>query len=436
MIQVDVERVCDCVKTLHDLWALPLQIVVAFALLYLQVKFAFLAGICIILFMLPVNTVIAKRIGKATVQLMKHKDKKLQVLSESTRSMKGIKMFGWEDVVFRMSNGHRELEMSFLAQQKYLDAVCVFLWACLPVIVPFATLATAILSDQQVTAAKVFTTLALLGLLIIPMNAFPWVVNGVMEAKVSHKRIAKLCLVATPNASTAEAASNKVTQDSTLYKSVANAASGGAWFLRLFSDGDHVGQADVPNPVNPQASPDSLGPGTAKPLFALNRIGFTVQQPNVDVTINQLLPSDGEVRGPYQMELHPGSLMAVIGPIASGKSFFLLGCIGELRSYQWNPFDEDSGSITEAGHWRALQSKEDELLPPTCSSGAQCEQSGSLLNVEHVSFTETLFSFCPQVPVIHSDTVRHNILFGSPYVEERYVHVVSGCCLEQDVSMY
>lgn len=36
---------------------------------------------------------------------------------------------------------------------------------------------------------QVFTTLALVGMLIIPLNAFPWVLNGVLEAKVSLERI-------------------------------------------------------------------------------------------------------------------------------------------------------------------------------------------------------------------------------------------------------
>lgn len=36
---------------------------------------------------------------------------------------------------------------------------------------------------------QVFTTLALVGMLIVPLNAFPWVLNGILEAKVSLERI-------------------------------------------------------------------------------------------------------------------------------------------------------------------------------------------------------------------------------------------------------
>jgi len=42
------------------------------------------------------------------------------------------------------------------------------------------------------TASTVFTTVALLNMLIGPLNAFPWVLNGVVEAWVSVKRVQKL----------------------------------------------------------------------------------------------------------------------------------------------------------------------------------------------------------------------------------------------------
>lgn len=37
--------------------------------------------------------------------------------------------------------------------------------------------------------SQVFTTLALVGMLIIPLNSFPWVLNSILEAKVSLERI-------------------------------------------------------------------------------------------------------------------------------------------------------------------------------------------------------------------------------------------------------
>lgn len=42
---------------------------------------------------------------------------------------------------------------------------------------------------------QVFTTIALLNMLIAPLNAFPWVLNGLVEAWVSISRVQKLLTV-------------------------------------------------------------------------------------------------------------------------------------------------------------------------------------------------------------------------------------------------
>lgn len=42
---------------------------------------------------------------------------------------------------------------------------------------------------HDLTAPTVFTSLALFNVLIGPLNAFPWVLNGVVEAIVSLRRL-------------------------------------------------------------------------------------------------------------------------------------------------------------------------------------------------------------------------------------------------------
>lgn len=83
----------------------------------------------------------------------------------------------------------RKRELKALSRQKYLDALCVFFWAATPVIVKLLTFATAALMGQPLTAATAFASVALLNMLIAPLNAFPWVLNGLVEAYVSLKRV-------------------------------------------------------------------------------------------------------------------------------------------------------------------------------------------------------------------------------------------------------
>lgn len=83
----------------------------------------------------------------------------------------------------------RQKEIKALSKQKYLDALCVFFWAITPTIIKLLTFGTAVVLGQSLTAATAFASVALLNMLIGPLNAFPWVFNGLVEAYVSLKRI-------------------------------------------------------------------------------------------------------------------------------------------------------------------------------------------------------------------------------------------------------
>lgn len=93
----------------------------------------------------------------------------------------------------------RESEVKYLKGWKYLDALCVYFWATTPVLISILTFATYVLLGNQLDGKTVFTSMALLNMLISPLNAFPWVLNGLMEAWVSIKRIQRLMDVSEDN---------------------------------------------------------------------------------------------------------------------------------------------------------------------------------------------------------------------------------------------
>lgn len=88
-----------------------------------------------------------------------------------------------------MFSDMRQNELNALSKQKYLDALCVFFWAITPTVIKLLTFGTASVLGQTMTAATAFASVALLNMLIGPLNAFPWVFNGLVEAYVSLKRV-------------------------------------------------------------------------------------------------------------------------------------------------------------------------------------------------------------------------------------------------------
>ncbi|XP_074920341.1 ATP-binding cassette sub-family C member 10 isoform X2 [Chelonoidis abingdonii] len=188
-MSTDTDRLVNFCVSFHEVWSLPFQFAITLYLLYQQVGVAFLGGLSLALLLVPVNKVIANRIMENNKEMLKHKDTRVKLMTEFLCGMRVIKFYTWERHFGARINACRAKELQKLRAIKYLDAVCVYLWAALPVVVSIVIFITYVLLGHQLTATKVFTALALVGMLILPLNNFPWVLNGILDAKVSLDRI-------------------------------------------------------------------------------------------------------------------------------------------------------------------------------------------------------------------------------------------------------
>nr|QGP74118.1 ABCC transporter [Sedum alfredii] len=188
-MSVDVDRVVNLCNSVHDMWSLPLQISIALYMLYTQVRFAFIAGVAIIILLIPVNKWISNLIANATKEMMKQKDGRIGRTAELLTHIRTLKMYGWELLFTNLLMKLRSSEVKHLSTRKYLDAWCVFFWAATPTLFSLCTFGLFILTGNQLDAATVFTCLALFNILISPLNSFPWVINGLIDAFISTKRL-------------------------------------------------------------------------------------------------------------------------------------------------------------------------------------------------------------------------------------------------------
>ncbi|KAL3599512.1 hypothetical protein D5086_007430 [Populus alba] len=193
-MSVDADRTVNLCNSFHDMWSLPLQIGVALYLLYTQVKFAFLSGLAITILLIPVNKWISELIASATEKMMKQKDERIRRTGEILTHIRTLKMYGWEHLFSSWLMETRSSEVKHLATRKYLDAWCVFFWATTPTLFSLFTFGLFTLMGHQLDAATVFTCLALFNNLISPLNSFPWVINGLIDAFISTRRLSRfLC---------------------------------------------------------------------------------------------------------------------------------------------------------------------------------------------------------------------------------------------------
>ncbi|KAJ7404257.1 multidrug resistance-associated protein 7 isoform X4 [Willisornis vidua] len=188
-MSTDTSRLVNFCLSFHELWSLPFQFAITLYLLYQQVGVAFLGGLALALLLVPVNKILANRIMMNSKEMLKHKDTRVKLMTEFLCGIRVIKYYTWEKHFSTRINACRAKELQKLRAMNYLDAVCVYLWAALPVVISIAIFITYVQLGHQLTATKVFTALALVGMLILPLNSFPWVLNGILEAKVSLDRI-------------------------------------------------------------------------------------------------------------------------------------------------------------------------------------------------------------------------------------------------------
>lgn len=192
LMSTDADRIVNSCISFHFFWSIPFKLFTTLYLLYTQLGSAFLAGVVFATLLIPINRWLAKRIGVYSTGLMTAKDARLSATTETMEGAKQIKTNAWEPIFISKIRELRHVELKYLSKRKYLDAMCVYFWATTPVLMCLLTFGMSVLMGNPLVASTTYTSVALLYMLIGPLNAFPWVLNGLIEAWVSLRRVQQL----------------------------------------------------------------------------------------------------------------------------------------------------------------------------------------------------------------------------------------------------
>lgn len=89
VMSVDVAKVSDMVADAHSVWSLALQIILALVLLYRLLGWAMLAGVALMIVLIPVNGLVVVFYQRFQVRYMKAKDNRTRLMGEIIDNMKG-----------------------------------------------------------------------------------------------------------------------------------------------------------------------------------------------------------------------------------------------------------------------------------------------------------------------------------------------------------
>ena len=95
-ISVDAQRIEEFSWYIHDIWALPLKILMAMVILYQKLGLASLAGVTATVLIMMANYPLVQMQEKYNKKIMEEKDKRMKATSETLRNMRILKLQAWE----------------------------------------------------------------------------------------------------------------------------------------------------------------------------------------------------------------------------------------------------------------------------------------------------------------------------------------------------
>ncbi|KAK3909098.1 Multidrug resistance-associated protein 1 [Frankliniella fusca] len=193
LMSVDAQRFTDLTGYLNMIWSAPLQIALALYFLWDILGPSVLAGLAVMIVLIPVNGFIVSKAKNLQITQMKYKDERVKLMNEILSGMKVLKLYAWEPSFEEEILKIRNKEIKVLKKAAYLNAGTAFIWTCAPFLVSLVSFATYVLVDEKniLDSEKAFVSLSLFNILRFPLSMLPMMITNLVQAAVSIKRINK-----------------------------------------------------------------------------------------------------------------------------------------------------------------------------------------------------------------------------------------------------
>jgi ABC-type multidrug transport system fused ATPase/permease subunit len=390
MISTDSSRLSDMCMMLHHIWACPFLISVSMIFLIQFIGVAALGGLGWLVFVLALETVFARLSLIINRKALKATDARLEIVGQVLKNIRIVKLYGWQSAFLGKILDSRQLEVNLIRVFAFTKAMITMLLQVTPVMVALCTFSmyTYLNPDRPLTAVQAFTTLALFNILRQPLTQMPKVLSNIVDAMSCFPRVNQLM--------------------------DAEELPGCTPYSQLQNLVDAVEQVEL--------GPDSTVP-VAKRAASVKDILSEVKNvqpalpegsiyiPGYDFSYEY--PSAASFLPNVQLDIKPGSLVMLVGPVASGKSTLMLSLLGELHTTQNSTLKSNktvSGKI------------------------AYLSQTSWIMN-DTVRFFDQFSFFKSSVHISMCLTqVRNNICFGMDYDPIWYARVIASCALESDLA--
>ncbi|XP_049620339.1 ATP-binding cassette sub-family C member 2 [Suncus etruscus] len=323
LMSIDAQKLMDVTSFLHLLWSNVLQIVLSIFFLWGELGPSVFAGVGIMMLLIPINGFLVTKSRTIQVNNMKNKDKRLKIMNEVLNGIKILKYFAWEPSFKSQVHDLRKKELKNLLLYGQLQSLIVFLLYIAPVLVSVITFSVYVLVDS----------------------------NNILDAEKAFTSITLFNILRFP-----------LTMLPMVMSAVIQ-ASVSTDRLEKYLGGDDLDTSAI----RQDKSFDKA-------------VQFS------EATFSWGLDLEAAIRD-VNLDVMPGTLVAVVGTVGSGKSSLMSALLGEMEHIH--------GHITIKG----------------------------------------TIAYVPQQAWIQNGTIKDNILFGSEMEEKRYQQVLEACALLPDLEI-
>ncbi|XP_036139278.1 probable multidrug resistance-associated protein lethal(2)03659 isoform X2 [Monomorium pharaonis] len=321
----DISRMRELMH-LHYIWIAPLQVTWITYITFSEIGWAALVGISIFLLFIPFQAFLAKVTMPLTLKLAQKTDTRLRLMKQVITGVQVIKMYVWESPFYDLVEKARKSEMMVTKKYYILKQFSLTLHRYVPLLSIFATILSYVLFGNYISAEKVYLVTAYYNVLRLNLvHRFSSGLHQLVQALVCIRRLRRFML------------------HDEIVKTKQNSC---------------------------QTIPDS---------FALHM---------TDVNAKWHGDNKADTLHNVNLTISPGSFVAIVGQVGSGKSSLLQAILQELPL--------TSGRIESRGR------------------------------INYVS----------QQPWIFASSVKQNVLFGQSMDKSRYDKVIRVCQMESDIDTF
>jgi ATP-binding cassette subfamily C (CFTR/MRP) protein 1 len=346
LVAVDTQKLYEVTQEANLIWSLPLSVVLVTIFLILVMGPVTLIGIAILILFVPMASFVTNKMLQVRQARVKATDRRIEISSSMLQGIKTAKLNNYEASYLEQASAVRYEELRLLRQELAIWAVTLMMTVISPVLATAGTFAVYVLVDEDniLTAAKSFSVLLLFSALRFPVNYAGRLLGKAAQAVSALRRI------------------------------------------EHFLDRDIRSTATIHEKSLPTVEEAALD--DEKPLLVVTKAAFRVGEDTLnEVPIGDTLRGGSFTVSEFDFSVRRGEIMAVCGPVGSGKSTLINGMINEAT-----PLSKET-TVSKKGR----------------------------------------VAYVPQTPFILNATLRDNILFGLPFDQAHYDRVLDACALRSDI---